>query len=131
MAVRVGVQIDGLPEAKKLIGDIQTKAGTWARTRVGVEVRVPYAHWIEHGRYFSGRPGSTHAYRYAERAKQDVLGSLGPKVAKSLLPGGDPSKTATEIATTLQARMRSYQPSVSGRLRQSTVVFRGGGIRNL
>lgn len=131
MAIRVGVQINGLPAAEKVLSDLQHKAGLWARTRIGVEVRVPYAYWIEHGRYFSGRPGSFAGYHYAEQATREILPSIGPEVAKSLSPRGDPSKTAEQLSTRLRDSMRARQPSQSGRLRRETVVFRGGGLRNL
>jgi hypothetical protein len=133
MAVRVGVQIRGWQEAQKMINDIGLRANQWAQSRIGVEVRVPYAYWIEHGKYFSGRPGRIRrgGYYYARDARAEVLPSIGPKMAKSLLPGGDPSQAAADISGQLQRAMQARQPVVSGRLRGSTVVFRGGGIRGL
>ena len=129
--MRVGVQISGIAEADKLLSDIAKKAGIWARTRVGARVGVPYWHWINFGFYLTGRPGRTTAYHYAEKARAEIVPTIGPLVAQSIMAGGNPSETTDRLAQRLAEIMRGHQPAVSGRLRASTVPFRGGGLRGL
>lgn len=136
MPVKVGLQITGAAEGKALLAKVGEAGNVWASSRIGVSVGVPYAYWIERGRYFGGRSGAIRnpsgGYRYAEKAMADVLPSIRGMVAESLLEGGaGASKTAEAISARLAERMRAYQPAVSGRLRGSTQPFRGGGIRDV
>lgn len=131
-AISVGVRITGLTEARALLGRVGEGASTWQRTRVGAGSDVPYAYWIEEGRYFGGRPGRTTPIHYLARALADVLPTIGPRIVAALPKGGAAiSAEATKISQDIVARAQGYVTVRSGRLRGSIRPNRGQGLRSV
>jgi hypothetical protein len=132
MTLALGARITGLKEARALIGKIAQGAAAWQRTRIGAGSHVPYAHWIEKGFYFSGRPGQTRAVRYIERAMADILPTIGPRILAALPQGGPAvSAEADKISGELVARAQQYVTVRSGRLRDSISPNRGQSLRGM
>lgn len=131
MPVSVGVRITGLTEARALLGKVAEGASTWQRTRVGAGSDAPYAYWVEMGRFFGGRPGTTRAVHYMQRAFDEVLPTVGPRIAAALPNGGAAiSAEAAKLSAEIAARGQQYVTVRSGRLRSSIRPNRGQGLRS-
>lgn len=132
MTLSVGVRITGLKEARALYARMAEGAVSWQRTRIGVGSNVPYAYWIERGHYFGGRPGTTRAIHYFERAMTDILPTIGPRIAAALPHGGAAvSAEADKISKELAERAQGYVTVRTGRLRDSIRPNRGQSLRSV
>jgi hypothetical protein len=132
MAVRVGVQVLGVPEAKALLGRVAAGAAMLAGSPIGVAAGAPYAHWIEEGFYYSGRPGRTRPIRYMARALEDTLPSVPGRFARAIVSGpGAARAEADRVGQDITARAQAYVTVKSGRLRSTIRPHRGGrqGLR--
>ncbi len=125
----IGIRISGLAQARARLAGIEHTIGAWAAAQVGVAATEPYSYWIEHGRYYSGRPGRTQAYHYLQQAQRDLVPMMRGAVLESL-GGGGPGASATAQALSERgaALARAYAPSVTDRLRRGIVPLRGGKV---
>lgn len=130
--IAIGFRANGLKEAQELVARVEDGCKTWQRSRVGAGTSIPYGHWIEKGFYFGGRPGSTRAVRFMERAAADILPLVGPRIAKAL-PGGGPavSGEAQKLSDELAAKAQEYATVRGGGLRGSIRANRGQSLRSL
>lgn len=133
MTLSVGVRITGLKEARALYARMAEGAVSWQRTRIGVGSNLPYAYWASEGHYFGGRPGThANATHYFARAMEDVLPTIGPRIAAALPHGGAAvSAEAQKISAEIAVRAQGYAQERSGRLRGSIRPNRGQSLRSV
>ena len=123
----IGVRISGLEQAQRDLGFIQHQIGVWSRSQIGAIATEPYAHWIEKGFYFHGRPGHTTPIRYMEQALDIVVPMIRGSIAESLVSGApDASRTAVALSDRLVTLAQGIVTVKSGRLRASIRMLRAG-----
>ena len=128
----VSVSVTGLERAVSLLRLVEDGAKEAGRTHARLGSGLPYAYWINYGRYASGRPGRRRAgpARFLEAGLDALRESMAPSVARNLERGPQAVRHGiTGVLGAATRAMRARTPVVTGALRDSlhsTGYPRGG-----